>query len=126
MDQLNDLRETTPGCVVVAFADLSSSIMLCASSAIKQPQERLDSISSNAVGLLTGKTSQTVSSVLGTTTEPHVYEAIALNNENIQIFLRSREEVNDALCCICSIDVDSEAFMGRAREVLKNISAAPQ
>jgi hypothetical protein len=126
MEQLNDLRESTPGCVVVAFADLSSSILLCASSAIKLPRERLDSISSNAVGLLTGKTAQTVSSVLGTETQPHVYEAITLNNENIQIFLRSREEANDALCCICSIEVDSEDFISRAREVLKNISAASQ
>ena len=123
MDQLNDLRVSTPGCILVAFTDISSAIVLCASSAIKQPQERLDSISANAVSLLTGKTSETVSSMIGA--ETPTAEAVALNDQNIQIFLRTSQEMNDALCCICSIDVDCTALMRRARDVLKSISSAP-
>ena len=125
MDRLTNLRTSTPGCVLVALADLSSGIVLCASSAIKQPQERLDSISSNAVNLLASETTRTASFILGSTEQSQIDEIVALNSSNAQMFIRSQKEMSDALCCICSIDVDTETFMSRARTVLDDIATTP-
>jgi hypothetical protein len=125
LDRLANLRTSTQGCVLVALADLSSGIVPCSSTALKQPQERLDAIASNAVNLLAGKTARNAASILGIEDKNNICKVIALNPSHVQMFIRSRKELSDALCCICSTDVDSKAFMIRARRVLDDIATTP-
>jgi hypothetical protein len=125
LDRLTELRTSTKGCVLVALADLSSGIILCSSSAIKQPQERLDSISSNAVRLLNSDTARVASTILGLESQNNIDEVIALNPSHTQMFIRSRNELSDVLCCICSTEVDAQSFIDSARTVLEQISSTP-
>ncbi len=123
IDQLTHLRTSTPGCALVALSDLSSGVVLCASSAIKQPQERLDSLCAIAADFLGGSAAQFASETLGLDQSTPIDRAIALNATNSRIFIRSRQEKNDALCCICSVNMDIDAFMNRAHATLKEIAA---
>ncbi len=122
LDQLTTLRTHTPGCTLVAFSDLSSGVVLCASSAVKQRQERLDSICAVAAELLDGEAARIASDVLASDESSTIDEAVTLNAANSRIFIRSGQEKNDALCCVCSANMDINGFIGQARVTLQEIA----
>lgn len=119
LDQLTTLRSSTQGSIVVALSDLSSGVVLCSSAVVKQPQERLDALAKTAARLF--KNSELAQSELA---PAKAQEIIAMNSENVQIFIRSAQEMTEVMCCVCSLETDVADFLTRSRAVLCEISVA--
>lgn len=118
LDRLSDMRRNTPGCVLIALSDLSSGIVLCSSSVVRQPQERLDAIAKTAVNLLDDGMPAPLAMA------ESVSEVVAMNPSNTQIFIRSPMEAHEALCCVCEVSADVDGIMQNARTLLCDLSAS--
>jgi len=123
--KLKDLRETLPECTLAALGDLSSRIMLCASTAEKMPQDRLDALCITASTFLQGPTARQTAVLLGDGEESVLNEAIVLTPVATHYFLRSESDVSDVLCCVCSQKADPLTLATAARVTLSEISDPP-
>jgi hypothetical protein len=120
-DALDDLRSEIPGCSLVAFADLSSRIVLTASSVMKPAREELDALSSAAHLALDGSVGEGASSLWGDAGEAAAETAMLLSASEARIFMRSPGENPEALICVCAPDSDLEMVVDCARVALKRI-----
>ena len=145
-DELDSLRASFAACETIAFADLSSRMVLMTSSERKLRQEALDAVS---VLLPAGsKTSPvTVAVLVAATQAPPVNctvimqvsdapkggepifsrddgadTAIFATHDGVDVFLRATSEPTDVLCCRCGADIDVAAFVTEARTQLEKIS----
>ncbi|WP_104008465.1 hypothetical protein [Jhaorihella thermophila] len=110
-ERLEEIRRTTEGCSVVALADLSTRLVLCAACSDKPPQERLDRLSIRAADLLARPSlpgADVASVVAGSCTE---------------VFVRSAADADDVLCCVCGPNVDISELVRRARRGLADLAA---
>lgn len=115
VDELNSLRKAVPGCDVVAFADLSTQMVLVTSSDRSIPREEMDALSAEG------------SAVLGRSKDGPLGlgrpgSAVVATSTGLRIFLRASAEPSDALCCIAKSDLDVAAFLAQARPCLDRIS----
>ncbi len=106
--EINELREEFDGCSIVAFADISSKMVLLNSSEKKIPQENLDYLCAEAAVMFKGTAARF-------NKERAPVTAIVLDGEKSNIYLRSKAESDDVLCCVCGPDVDLSAFLVSAR-----------
>jgi hypothetical protein len=113
-DELNELREEFEGCNLVAFADLSSKMVLLTSSSKKIPQENLDHLCAEAATLFKGAAAQ-----LNRDAAP--ITAMAVDGDKSNIYLRNEAGSDDVLCCVCDRDVDLTAFLASAQARLDQI-----
>jgi hypothetical protein len=121
-DELDAVRAAVPGCVAVAYADLSSGLVLCVSSARRQNREALDALCATASDLLDGAASGAAAGAVGEAGEA-IDEAVSLSPGATFAFLRSSLDPVEALCCIGTPDVDIEALLAEARGALGRIEA---
>lgn len=117
VDKLDELLEGNAGCRTVAFADLSTQMVLVTNTLSTLPREKLDRICAQAATLLgvDGKPTLGVASVT---------VALAADKSSVHLFLRATDEPNDVLCCVCSPDVDVEVLTTQAKACLQRISAS--
>lgn len=117
--ELDDLRSEVAGCDLVAFADLSSKMVLCTSSATKRAQEDIDA--------LTGAASMTLESGLAegaeTLTGGETSTAVTMTRKDIHVFLRNPAASNEALICVCSPDTDVSKVVDCGHATLERIVA---
>jgi hypothetical protein len=116
VDELDALRNANQGCEMLAFADLSTQMILVTDTAANAPRETLDRLCNEAMTMLGAGRKV----VLGE--EPST-AALVANSEGVRVFLRAEEEPNDVLCCVCAPELDVEAFVADARERLNRISS---
>lgn len=109
-EDLDALRQSVPGCDVVAFADIGTNLVLVASSEGSPRRELLDQLCGAAVGHF-GK-----NAVADLDVPDIALDAEA--NGPVRIFMRDRSEPSDAICAICKPDVDIEAYLSNARDLL--------
>lgn len=120
-DALDDLRSEISGCSLVAFADLSSKIVLTASSATNPAREELDALSMAAHLTLDGAIADAAAPVWADQTDARAEVAMLLSTSEARVFMRSRGENTEALICVCSPDCDLEGVVDCARSTLKRI-----
>lgn len=96
---------------MVALADLSTRLVLCAACSDKPPQERLDRLSNRAAELL------------GRPALPGADAALVVAGPCTEVFVRSTEDADDVLCCVCGPNVDISDLVRRARQGLADIAA---
>lgn len=114
-DEFDALREEFEGCTALAFADLSTKMILVTDNASNLRREVLDDLCEEAA-LLLGSRGQPA---LGTKPSEMV---IVTNTTQMRIFLRATQEPNDILCCICTPKIDVAHFVDGARACLERIS----
>jgi hypothetical protein len=119
---LNDFRCDVPGCEAVAFADLATGLVLCASSGRKQPQEWFGRLCRGASELLDAEFARKASALLLGDGAQGARQAIQVADGEVRLFLRSEAEPNEALCCVCRPDVAVDLLVERARALLGHIS----
>lgn len=119
-DALDALRLEIPGCSLVAFADLSSKIVLTASSETNPARETLDALSAAAHLVLDGPIADGAAPVWG---DPDSAAAMGmlLSSSEARVFMRSPGENPEALICVCAPDCDLELVVDCARTTLKRI-----
>lgn len=110
--QLSDLRNAIPGCHVAAFIDLSTRMVLAHDARSKAPQERMDGLADRAVSLID-------TPCIGDTTPDH---AIAISEDNQEIFLRAMSDRSDGLCLVCSHATDTQAATNAGLKLLRGLA----
>lgn len=115
-DELDALCDSFEGCRVLAFADLSTQMILVTNASASLQREALDDLCAEAACLLTGKGNP----ALGTTA---AQSAMVLGKTEARIFVRAASEPQDALCCICSPEADIAGLTRAAADCLDRILA---
>lgn len=115
VDELDALSGKFEGCRTVAFADLSSQMILVTNSASKLSREVLDALCAEAIFMLGRSKKQAFG------TEPSTLAVVA-GRQDMYVFIRAAAEPHDALCCICAAETDLDAFVADARQCLERIS----
>ncbi len=115
-DVLDALHSKFDECETVAFADLSTQMVLITNSDANHRREVLDRLCAEAA------------MALGTVKKPAAFgerpssAAFIATNDQLRIFLRAPNEPADVLCCVCKPGVDVASFLSDARPCLAKIS----
>ncbi|EBA13758.1 hypothetical protein [Roseobacter sp. CCS2] len=115
VDELDALRERFEGCTALAFADLSTKMILVTDSNSNLRREALDVLCAEAALLLGANGTPALGE------QPSDRAAVASASQ-LRVFLRSEQEPNDVLCCICLPNLDADAFVTDAAACLDRIS----
>ena len=115
VDELDRLRESNQGCEMVAFADLSTHMVLVTDSATVQPREVLDALCNEAAAMLGRKGKIPLGTASGAV-------AVWSTQTSVRFFLRAPDEPDDVLCCVCAPNVNVGKFMANASACLQRIS----
>jgi hypothetical protein len=121
-ERLNGARDEFSGCEVLAFADLSTGLVLCSSSVRKRPQEWFDQMCQAAIDLLDGEFARQASGLLTAEGAVEVRQAIQVVDGELRLFLRSESAPSEALCCVCATDAPVDDLAAHARVLLREIS----
>jgi hypothetical protein len=116
-ESLGAVVKAFPQARLVAFADLSSRMILSSAGGLRTTQEHLDRLCNQARASFDDPL---FSLSVGAFGEPH--GAVVLGSDGVRVFLRSEFEPADALCCICDPAIDLAAFVAKIRETLESIT----
>lgn len=116
-ETLGAVVKAFPQARLVAFADLSSRMILSSSGTLSTTQEYLDQLCEQARVSFDDPLFSLSVEAFG---EPN--GAVVMGPDNIRVFLRSEFEPADALCCICDHSIDLPAFVTKIREALESIT----
>jgi hypothetical protein len=119
IDSLGALVKAFPQARVVAFADLSSNMILASQGQQMVTQEHLERLCKEARSSFDDPLFSLTLEAFG---EPRA--AILLGETEVKVFLRSETEPADALCCICQHGIDLGGFVEKLRETLDSISGS--
>jgi hypothetical protein len=117
-ETLGAVVKAFPQTRVVAFADLSSRMILASVGADDITQEHLDRLCERARVSFDDPLFSLSVEAFG---EPH--GAIVLGSKTVQVFLRSETEPADALVSICEHGIDLAGFVAKIRETLNSLTA---
>ncbi|MGL4239212.1 hypothetical protein [Tabrizicola sp.] len=117
-DSLKSVTKAFPEAKVVAFADLSSRMILASVGGEDTTQERLDRLCQQARASFDDPLFTLSVEAFG---EPN--GAIVVDPAGVKVFIRSESEAADALCCICDHGIDLGTFVAKIRATLDEITA---
>ena len=117
-DHLGAVVKAYPQARIVAFADLSSRMVLASHGNQAVTQEKLDALCDQARIAFDDPLFSLSVEAFG---EPHAAVVMAVDGE--QDFLRSESEPADALVCVCDQTNDLPGFVAKIRETLEKITA---
>lgn len=115
---LDRLRADVEGCDLAAFADLTTSMILCVSSSTRHAQEELDALTTTAATVLDGAVADGAQAFLG---GAKAQTAITMTPVEVRVYLRASEKENEALICLCTPDADLSKIISRGTETLAAI-----
>ncbi|MBS9718131.1 hypothetical protein ACFFUT_12715 [Pseudohalocynthiibacter aestuariivivens] len=118
--QLDTLLQDFPNCETVAFADISTGLVLCSSTRKTMSRGQLDALCAAAIELLNGKQASLASATLDPNGNAKVQEALLMEDGLLNIFVRSSVVSTEALCCICVPEIEIDSFIDRACSELAN------
>ena len=122
LHQLDTLRSEAAGCVLVAYADLRTRLVLDVSAETSRPQEALDELCFQAANCFDDL--DFLSAEINTTTlaKPNSTRAIVMTPNEIRVFVRVQNDESEFLCCICNSHDQIEALGDAASAALQEIS----
>jgi hypothetical protein len=123
-EQLDGLRSQHPSCRIAAFADLSTGMVLAATSDVKTSQERLDALSANAKHALRGSLAQTVTGTMMNRSSDRTGYVMQICSSSVELFVEAPRDNDEALCLVCSSEADFDGLVSHARELLASIETA--
>lgn len=103
---LDAVCDQVAGCHTVAFADLSTQMVLVANTSTKQSRDALNILVQQAQQAL--RSGQIA--MVGT-------------DDAFHVFARSADDPTEALCCMCGLDTDIEQLSACLVECFRTISA---
>ena len=116
-ESLGAVVKAFPQARLVAFADLSSRMILSSSGPLSTTQEYLNKLCDQARFSFDDPLFSLSVEAFG---EPHA--AVVMTPDALRVFLRSDTEPADALCCICDHAIDLPAFVTKIRDTLDSIT----
>lgn len=118
IESLGAVVKAYPQARAVAFADLSSNMILASQGRDDVTQEHLDRLCKQARASFDDPLFSLSVEAFG---EPHA--SVVMGSDSVRVFLRSESEPADALCCICDHGIDLAEFVSKIRETLEHITA---
>lgn len=119
--ELDAIRAEMQGCTLVAYADLSSQLVLCTSAAAKPAQEEMNALSKAAQLALDGAYAEGAAPSWNATAPAEL--SVLMTGSEARLFLRAPENPVEALMCVCAPDTDLEAAVTQARAALARIAS---
>jgi hypothetical protein len=116
-ESLGAVVKAFPQARLVAFADLSSRMILSSTGTLSTTQEHLDRLCDQARASFDDPIFALTVEAFG---EPN--GSMVFGTDGVRVFLRSEAEPSDALCCICDHSIDLAAFVTKIRETLDSIT----
>ncbi|MFP7675474.1 hypothetical protein ACG74X_19160 [Marivita sp. S0852] len=103
---LDAVCETFEGCETLAYADLSTQLVLATNGNNTQAQDGLNALCEEAALMLDGG---------------HI--GIVGTQTGFRLFLRDFDEPNDGLICLCTLQTDMDGLLPAARKCLSQIAS---
>lgn len=122
-EQLDGLRARFPACAIAAFADLSTGLVLAATTSTKVSQERLDTLCGSATNALRGPLFQTVASTIMNRASDTTSYVMQLSANSLDIFVEAPTQTDEALCLVCAHNVDVDGLVQHARDLLETLDS---
>lgn len=116
-ESLGAVVKAFPQARLVAFADLSSRMILSSAGTLGTMQEHLDRLCDQARSSFDDPLFALSVEAFG---EPH--SAVVMGPDSLRVFMRSDTEPADAVCCICDHGIDLGAFVAKIRDTLESIT----
>ncbi len=117
-ERLSNLRSAVPGCHLAAFIDLSSKMVLAVNARSNQPQERLDVLADQAERLLSAP-DVIIEDPAPSQPSAHIPDYVVTSSpENLEVFVRSAGDANEALGLVCAINTDIELALDQCDAIL--------
>ena len=120
VEQVQLVAKAFPLARVVAFADLSSRMILCSAGSEDLTQEHLDRLCRDAMASFDDPLASLAVEAFG-----DAQGALMIDAEAVRVFLRSEVEQSDVMCCICDHGIDLGGFVATLRSTLEQIGASP-
>jgi hypothetical protein len=121
--RLTSLRETTPGCALVAFGDLGTRLVLRSSAAVQVPQEYLDQLCAQAEH---GFCLQDALAGWNTPRGDGPAEVIVVTSREVRIYIRrpgaAPDTASDAILCVCDSEHIARTLVSPAMILLSDLS----
>ena len=121
--ELDEMRVGLKGCTLVAFTDLSSSLVLSTSAASKPVQEELNALGRTASLTLNGELSEGAAKVWSESGDVPAETAMLLTGSEARVFLRAASNPNEALVCICAPGIALDAVIDSGLATLDRIQS---
>ena len=115
-EDLDTLQSQFPECETLAFADLSTDMILVTNTNAPLQREALNALCADAAKSLGKPGSPNFGDGQSNT-------AMVATRDKLTIFLRADGEPADVLCCVCQPTINVSAFLGAARPTLQKISS---
>mgnify|MGYP007055210763 CR=1 FL=1 len=122
-ERLDTIRQTTPGCELIAFGDLGTRLVLRSSAVSQPPQEYLDQLCAQAdhgFGLQDALASQV---------SPHpdiTPEVMVITAQAGRIYIRSQNAdqntASDAILCVCDCEITAKSLIDPAINLLNDLA----
>lgn len=109
---LDKIRARHAGCRTLAFADISTKMVLCVSSLDRPDQEFLDALCATAADMLDGELCQQMAPLITKATAPDLQHAVVLQPDEVVIFVRSPHCREETLLGLCAPNADLNALLG--------------
>lgn len=104
---LDGFCNTFDGCVTLAYADLSTQLVLATNSDTEETRDALNLLCEEARLVLDGG-----------------HLGVVGTKSGFRVFLRDLVEPSDGLICICTLQTDMAAFLPAAQDCLADLSIA--
>ncbi len=122
-ERLETIRQTTPGCELIAFGDLGTRLVLRSSAVSQPPQEYLDQLCAQA------DHGFDLQDALASQVSPHpetVPEVMVITAQEIRIYIRSKtadqDTASDAILCVCDSAITAKALVAPAITLLNDLA----
>lgn len=117
------MRTGLKGCTLVAFTDLSSSLVLSTSAASKPVQEELNALGRTASLTLNGAFAEGAAKIWTEGDDVPAETAMLLTGSDARVFLRAKNNPNEALVCVCAPNIPLNAVIDSGLATLDRIQA---
>lgn len=121
-ERIEQLRNSLPGCSLVAFGDAEAQLVLRSSQARTVHREHLDQLCQEAADCFF--LMETAAAALETPLKDSAAarDAIVMTNSGAKIFVKSDKNDADFLCLVCGLPFEPGAIVASARTALNSIA----
>ena len=121
--ELADFGERFPACVIVAFADLSTGMILASDTRTKVTQEKLDLLCEAAFQGVTGRVPTAILQEFSQYGHLTISKNVVSQSGTTQGFIRAPAPAQEALCLVLDGECAPCDIMTAAEELLTQIMA---
>ena len=128
-EAIQDSIGEIPECVAGGYVDMSTGMLLGVKTVDSHPQEVLDMVAAATADLFQGQNVVAIEDMFkknrGVEHDDHYFQEIVVFSDNLlHVFLRSKANVDHAVCWVCKKTANIGMVLTKARMKLGDLEAA--